>query len=212
MAHTQSPETLTEHVADWQAGMSVDAENRLIRNVALAGRESANGYTYSEAALEQATPLYHGRVVFLDHAEQRKPRSTRDIAGTIVEARLVDGRPRGDVQLLPGPNGDTLLALAETNAQGVGFSHVVRGRKAGDVVESIDEVLSVDAVVGPATTTRFSESHNHDEQLEHLETLTRRVDRLAQIVEQQNKPTSHGKPQPSQKGLADDAFLEQLTK
>lgn len=58
---------LTERVGDWRADSQVDRSERLVRNVALAGLESRNGYRYSEASLRDAAKLYEGKPVFLDH-------------------------------------------------------------------------------------------------------------------------------------------------
>lgn len=154
---------LTEHIDDWcTAEVCVDRDLRLVRNVALAGRHSRNGYRYSEAALRDAVGLYEHKPVFLDHAANvARPyeRSTRDLAGSIVGPRFEHGRIRGDIQLLDTEAGRTLLALVEANGPGVGMSHVVLASRSPDgaLVEKIHAVVSVDAVVFPATTSTFGE-------------------------------------------------------
>jgi hypothetical protein len=157
------PATLTEHVADWHAGRRVDTTHRMVHNVALTGGVSKNGYRYSEQALRQAVGLYDNKPVFLDHARDRSrphERSTRDLVGTIVNPRYEAGRIRGDIRVLDTDSGRTFLALAEAEAPDVGMSHVVRARRgsADGPVEQIDEVVSVDAVVFPATTRTLRES------------------------------------------------------
>lgn len=156
-------DTLTEHVADWRAQLAVDPVARLVQNVALTGRDSRNGYCYAESALRAALPLYDGKPVFLDHAVDRsrpRDRSTRDLVGTIESPRFEDGRVRADIRLLDTDSGRTFLALAQSNAPGVGMSHVVLAQRSADgtTVESIADVISVDAVINPATTTTFRES------------------------------------------------------
>ncbi|MFN0196399.1 MAG: hypothetical protein ACKVT0_06620 [Planctomycetaceae bacterium] len=159
-------EQLTETIDDWQAPEAiVDETRRLIRNVALAGQASRNGYRYSEQALRNAAALYLNRPVFLDHAaNQSRPfeRSARDLVGSIVEPRFDDGRIRGDIQVVDTEAGRTFLALASANAPSVGMSHVVlvRRNSQGDIVEQIQEVVSVDAVVFPATTTSLKENQH----------------------------------------------------
>ena len=70
--------TLIEEIEDWRADVSVESEQRLVRNVALTGRESRNGYRYSEAALQSAAELYEQKPVFLDHApDKSRPQEYR---------------------------------------------------------------------------------------------------------------------------------------
>ena len=155
--------TLTERVADWRSDLRLDRQARLVQNVALAGRDSRNGYRYTEAALRTALPLYDHKPVFLDHSRDRshpRDRSTRDLVGSIVNPRFEDGRIRGDIHVLDTDSGRTFLALVESDAPGVGMSHVVLARRSADgqTVEAIEDVVSVDAVVNPATTSTFRES------------------------------------------------------
>lgn len=156
-------DTLSERLGDWHADLSVDSDARLVQNVALTGRDSRNGYRYTESALRDALPLYDQKPVFLDHAADRlrpQDRSTRDLVGTIVNPRFEQGRIRGDIRVLDTDSGRTFLALATSNAPGVGMSHVVLARRSSDgaTVEAIADVVSVDAVINPATTTTFRES------------------------------------------------------
>ncbi len=156
-------DTLTEDLADWSTALSIDTPARLVLNVALTGPDSKNGYHYSEAALREAVPLYDQKPVFLDHAPDRlKPRdrSTRDLVGNIINPRFEDGRVRGDIRVLDTESGRTFLALANTNLPGVGMSHVVLAQRStdGSTVESIRDVVCVDAVMNPATTVTFRES------------------------------------------------------
>ncbi len=156
-------DTLTEDLADWSTALSIDTPARLVLNVALTGPDSKNGYHYSEAALREAVPLYDQKPVFLDHAPDRlKPRdrSTRDLVGNIINPRFEDGRVRGDIRVLDTESGRTFLALANTNLPGVGMSHVVLAQRStdGTTVETIRDVVCVDAVMNPATTITFRES------------------------------------------------------
>jgi len=173
---TESVQQLTERITDWRTPtIEVDAKSRWIRNIALAGRESRNGYQYSQEALTDAVQLYEHKPVFLDHAERlTKPfeRSTRDLVGSIVNARFEGDRIRGDIRVLDTEAGRTFLALAEAEQTPVGMSHVVLARRSRDrtQVEAIEEVVSVDAVMYPATTQTFHEStHEVDEELKNLQ-------------------------------------------
>ncbi|MCA9029386.1 MAG: hypothetical protein KDA66_01180 [Planctomycetaceae bacterium] len=154
---------LTERIADWNRQLQVQSEERLVKNVALTGNMSRNGYAYDDQALSEAVPLYNGKPVFLDHAHNgQRPqlRSTRDLVGSIINPRIEEGRVRGDIRVVDTDSGRTFLALVEANTPGVGMSHVVLAERTtdGKRVKRINDVLSVDVVVNPATTSTFQES------------------------------------------------------
>ncbi len=167
-------ERLQEHVTDWQsAGSCVDRELMQVLDVSLAGPTSRNGYEYTEEALRGAIGLYENRPVFLDHAENASrphERSTRDLVGSIMNVRFEQGRIRGDIQVLDTDSGRTFLALAEKKTAFVGMSHVVMARRNAEKtkVEKIEEVISVDAVVYPATTSTFQEQTAENDLSENL--------------------------------------------
>ena len=157
------PTTLIERCHEWNRDLAVDLDQRIVRNIALAGIASRNGYSYSENSLKEALQLYEGKPVFLDHAPNRKQpqeRSTRDLVGSIVNVTFEDQRIRGDIRVLDTESGQTFLKLLDVETTGIGMSHVVRAIKStdGKSVEKIAEVISVDVVMNPATTTTFSES------------------------------------------------------
>ena len=61
---------LTERIADWRGeDLSVDRGARVVRNIALTGLRSRNGYRYSREALSGAVSLYENKPVFLDHSQ-----------------------------------------------------------------------------------------------------------------------------------------------
>ena len=156
-------ERVVERIGDWRCGeVVIDREAGVVRNVALAGLVSRNGYRYAESALRGAVSLYVDKPVFLDHAadvSRPQERSTRDLVGNIVNPRFEQGRIRGDIQTLGTEAGQTFLALAESSSPAVGMSHVVLVSRNNDssVVEQIHEVVSVDAVTFPATTSSLQE-------------------------------------------------------
>ncbi len=154
---------LKEQLTDCLVESDIDASARIVKNVALTGCESRNGYRYTESALRSAVPLYVHKPVFLDHAAaQGSPgeRSTRDLVGSVENVRYDSGRIRGDIRVLATDSGKTFLALTESDAPGLGMSHVVLAKRSADgkTIEQITEVISVDAVINPATTTTFHES------------------------------------------------------
>lgn len=160
----QPIQPLTEHIDDWRAAdVAVDFDRRRVTNIVLSGGVSRNGHRYTEEALRQAAPLYDKKPVFLDHAANpARPfdRSTRDLVGTVLEPRFEGGRIRGDIQVLDTEAGRTFLALIEANHPAIGMSHVVLAQRGSEpnVVERIHDVVSVDAVAFPATTSSFRES------------------------------------------------------
>jgi hypothetical protein len=161
-------ERFVENIAGWRTSeVLVDRRAGTIANIVLVGPDSRNGYRYKPEALREAVALYDGKIVFLDHATdpaRPRQRSTRDVAGTLVRPRFVDGKLRGDIAVVDTEAGRTLLALAESDRPGVGMSHVVLARRSedGSVVEKIHDVVSVDAVVFPATSTSFREQQHGD--------------------------------------------------
>ena len=155
--------TISERCDQWNHDLSVDTGRRLVRDVALAGLNSRNGYRYSPSALREATTLYEGKPVFLDHGSNRREpqnRSTRDLVGSITNPTFQDERIRGDIRVLDTESGRTFLKLLEIESPGIGMSHVVQAVKSADgrTVEQIVDVISVDVVVNPATTSTFCES------------------------------------------------------
>ncbi|MCA8996701.1 MAG: hypothetical protein KDA80_06945 [Planctomycetaceae bacterium] len=173
--------TLKERCQHWQDGLTVDQNSRMVTGVALAGPQSKNGYRYSEQVLTESVPLYDHKPVFLDHAPHAtKPmeRSTRDLVGHIINPRFENGRVRGDILVLETESGQTFLQLVKSGAPGVGMSHVVLARRSADSAQvvAIEEVISVDVVVNPATTTTFQESCDND--TTRFTRLQERLDRL----------------------------------
>jgi hypothetical protein len=145
------------------AGQTIEADNRLLSKLKFVGAESRNGYRYSEQALREAVSLYDNQPVFLDHSRNlSKPfeRSARDLAGYTRAPYLENGSIFGAVETIDTEAGRTLLALAKANGTKAGMSHVVKARRnpSKGIVERIEEVISVDAVIFPATTSTFTES------------------------------------------------------
>lgn len=158
----RSPIQITESVCQWNAISKWDETTRTLSNVALTSEVSKNGYRYTEQALKDAVPLYSSKRVFIDHSrpDQTKARSVRDLAGTIQNPRFEGGRIRGDIKVLDTEAGRTFLALAQSAGEGAGMSHVVIATPGADqdVMEKINDVISVDAVSFPATSATFAEN------------------------------------------------------
>lgn len=152
---------ISERVADFDTkSATIDVDARLVRGVVICGPQSQNGYAYPADTLAAAVPKYDKVPVFLDHVSKNDPngnhnRSVRDLVGYVTNPRFENGCIVGDVQCMSNIAGSEFLAVADAYRGGdVGMSHVaiVRTSKAGDRVEDIFRVFSVDLVIGPATT------------------------------------------------------------
>lgn len=143
----------------------VDRDKGIIRGVKILGADSENGrhYTPEARALAVKEGVYEGRAVFTDHpAKPGDPRPVRHKLGRLVNIRLVDGVPYGDLEVLKShPDAELVFEVAERMPEQLGLSHNAQGEgeeKDGVfVVHRITEVRSVDVVTEPATTNGFFE-------------------------------------------------------
>lgn len=164
--------SLREEIPDYTALAESKVKGRVVENVALCGRESANGRTYTDECLREAVPLYSGVRINIDHRAKRSTgaRSFRDLQGRVIPGTEKfdeqTGKIRGDVRVFAGQEGDKLLDIAENDPAAAGFSHDAAGiakptpgAKAGHVtVTKIAAVASVDIVTTPATNRSLFES------------------------------------------------------
>lgn len=160
--------------------ISIDAEKRLVKNVALVGQTSKNGRRYTVEALKGGTTHYEGAKVFVDHPskadEERGYRSTRDLAGKVENARFDGQKIRGDIRAINTDGGLLLFEIATNMPEVAGMSHNASGKfhkESGgvEVVDSIEKVFSVDLVSNPATNDGMFESELNDDtgEIEMLE-------------------------------------------
>ena len=61
----------------------IDREAGIIRHVHVLGTTSKHGYVYDEAALAEATPLFEGVIVGLDHNFKGEPLGVRETIGNL---------------------------------------------------------------------------------------------------------------------------------
>lgn len=153
-----------------ESAPSVDAEAGVIRGVKLLGMESRNKRRYTREAMAGAVSMYEGRKVYVDHPNRNEmgDRSMDRWAGTITKATLGEGGIYGDVKLRKKSDFfEGIIEAARDFPKDVGFSHVADGESRMDrgteIVESINEVFSVDLVTDPATTGGFFESKDKDQ-------------------------------------------------
>lgn len=172
MAGAGGPEWLQEKIAGAFAEASLadgDGAEKVVRDIALLGARSGNGYRYSEQAMREGTVLYEGRPVYLNHpvGNDVSKRNVRDLCGVVRDPRYEGGRVRGDV-VLRGPSVADFLSLLGEGGDGarlapvedIGMSQIVLAERDKDdhrVVARIERVLEVDVVAFPATTRTFAE-------------------------------------------------------
>jgi len=144
----------------------VDRERCIIRGVKILGEQSANGRIYTpESRLEAwRDKLYEGIAVYVDHpANPNDPRPVRSKFGRLVNIRMIEGFPYGDLEYLKShPDAELICEAAERMPEQFGLSHNAVGEGPTDedgimTVERIVEVRSVDVVTEPATTGGFFE-------------------------------------------------------
>jgi len=150
------------------AESKVDREAGVVRNVKVLGAESRNGRTYTTEAMQQASRLYEGVGVNINHPERSNPNRERRFEegfGELKNVRVENGAVYADLHY------PTKHALAEDFAERaekfpnqLGLSHNAEGStvsKGGKTfVDSIERVRSVDIVRSPATNKSLFESED----------------------------------------------------
>ena len=174
MATATAPDSDTEQLIEYAAGGSpkVDREAGVIRGVKILGLESANGRSYSRAAVKEAKSLYEGRQVNFNHRKpgDNRERPIEDRAGWLKDVtEASDGGLVGDLHLLTtDPRSAKVMEAADKNPALFGLSHAAQGRmnRTGKtpVVEAIESVRSVDIVTDPATNKSLFEAFGADAQ------------------------------------------------
>jgi len=158
-------EVLQEYVNSSGVELRVDEPGGVLRGVKVLGLASRNGRRYLPSALSQATALYEGAKVNVNHPKGN-PLSARDYQDRLGAIRNVSVREDGlfaDLHFNPKHALAGQLAWDAAHApENVGFSHNVTARTTQrdgqTVVEAIVKVQSVDLVADPATTSGLYES------------------------------------------------------
>lgn len=143
----------------------IDREAGIVREVKVLGRESANGRTYSDRAMDDAAKLYEGAEVNIDH-DRKEPYRERGLLegfGTLQNVSRKSDGVYADLHFLKShPASGVFLERAERFPDKLGLSHNADGkstRKGGrQIIESISRVNSVDVVRQPATNKGLFES------------------------------------------------------
>ena len=167
---TLSPETSISPVTLLEVAFCdsprVDREAGVIHEVKILGRESKNGRTYSETALDQAAALYEGLGVNIDHPDRNAAAAERRVADGFGHLRNVkktaDGVYGDLVYLKSHALAEQVCETAERMPRQLGLSHNAEGyivtRSGKTIVEGIERIRSVDVVRSPATNRGLFES------------------------------------------------------
>lgn len=155
----------------------IDKAAGIVRGVRVLGRESRNGRTYSDKAMNDAARLYEGAPVNIDH-DRKEPHRERGLLEGFGELRNTANKGEfveGDLHYPKSHPATPLFEeMAERFPNKVGLSHNADGKsrreKGKEIVESIDRVISVDVVRSPATNKGLWESEGRTVK-ELLETL-----------------------------------------
>jgi hypothetical protein len=159
----------------------VDREAGVIHGVKLIGRQSRNGREYSSDALRDAIPKYEGVKVYVDH-DPGANRKVDDWVGVVENPTLRSDGLYGDIRLRKqSARYEEICEAAEDFHDAFGMSHVADGesRMVGgiEIVESINEVFSVDIVTVPATASSLYESTDNSV-LKQLDALLSAVNEI----------------------------------
>jgi len=141
----------------------IDRENGVIRHVKILGTKSKNGRSYSKAAVHNASGIYEGMAVNINHLrdEPESERKCEDGFGQLKNILVENDELYGDLIFLKThPIADRVCEAAERMPEAFGLSHNATGTMNGSVVESIDHVFSVDLVRYPATVNSLFESRD----------------------------------------------------
>ena len=161
---------ITECISGAFAESVFNRDDITIKNIALLGGKSRNNRIYTNECLQKSSVKYEGVKVYIDHpsSEEMKlgRRDVTRLAGKIVNARYAEGKVRGDFQGF-GNNGRLLLEIAEKMPDVAGMSHNATAfyKRSGnqEVIEEINNVISVDLVSDPATNNGMFESEQRKE-------------------------------------------------
>lgn len=181
--------------------VKIDRAAGVITGVKVLGRVSRNGREYSEKAMEDASRLYEGCKVNVDHPSRDRPNAERGFMEGFGELRNVHREQGGvyaDLHFLKShPAAAAVCEMAERFPRQFGLSHNADGsiRRDGEkvIVESVEAVISVDIVGRPATNEGLFESVESDQKDKNVKTTLRKLvesaggkfkSRLAKLIEE----------------------------
>ncbi len=153
---------LIEGTVTYSTPKKVNPETGMLEGVKLLGWESKNKRRYPKAVIEKYIERYRDRASYYAHGSGE--RHFDDLAGNIHNPRVEPDGLYGDVKvLMKDSRSSKLFEVAQSMPHRIGMSHVAVGDGHYDddgvlVVDTIDEVVSIDIVTDPATTNGLFES------------------------------------------------------
>ena len=141
----------------------------VIPRAKLLGNKSINGRDYSDPVIAEGIHKYDQVPVYLNHPRRTELNQDRDIrywVGIVQKPRAESGGGFGDIKLRKEHRDyKAIVEACNEFPRSFGCSHVADidsvKREGREIVNSIDEVFSVDLVMDPATTNGIFESRNH---------------------------------------------------
>ena len=165
----------------------------VVRGVKLLGLRSRNRRNYDTPGVRSSAPrLMEGARVFIDHPQKpTDSRSYRDSFGVAKNVKYVPGKGfYGDIHFNPN---HALASQFEwdvkNNPSGLGMSINTRFKHKGVdgngdmVIESLEEIRSIDVVCRPATTNGVFESETGDDPIMDLNELKQKFPNLVAEIE-----------------------------
>ena len=148
------------------SGAPVLESEGVIRGAKIVGLESVNGRFYKPDALRNAMPLYEGARVNLDHPSRdsrSQERKFTEWVGVIENVTEGSDGLYGDINLRQKSKSyEEIIEASTCFPEHFGLSHVAdceyESVQGVDHVHAIEEVVSVDIVLEPATTNGLFES------------------------------------------------------
>ena len=142
-----------------------DADNLVIRNAAVLGAISKNGYTYSENAMRSTARLAEGAKQYIGHMEHKDERSVTELFSVLKNVRYLDTekKVRGDMHLVDTPEvREEIFPRMQHFKDIIGNSVVVWAEGAENegvlTLTEVYKVDSVDLVTDPATNAGIFEN------------------------------------------------------
>lgn len=158
-----------------------DDDTLTIKNSVLVGSESANGYAFSDKALNDLVGLLEGAKCFLDHDMNLGPgeiRKFEDLYARVSNVRFDDQTRKvmGDIQLPPTKEVmENVFPKLKFFKNDVGNSIDALGSSEfmdeGEIVTDVFALNSLDMVTNPATTKDIFESNRSKKSNEEVEPM-----------------------------------------
>jgi len=142
-----------------------DVESLIIRNAAVLGMVSNNGYTYSENAMRSTARLAEGAKQYIGHMADKEERSVTELFSILKNVRYMDTekKVRGDMHLVDTPEvRNEIFPRMQHFKESIGNSVVVWAEGAENegvlTLTEVYKVDSVDLVTDPATNAGIFEN------------------------------------------------------